>query len=90
MRISTVEAEVPVAEDVTVTEDTLSVDLGDGRRYPCRWRGSPGLRFALPGAQRRPTALKGREVGDAAVIKKWRATALFIYTFAKHDVSAYG
>ncbi len=31
MRIPTVEAEIPVAEGVTVTEDTLSVDLSDGR-----------------------------------------------------------
>ena len=39
MRISTVEAEVPVAEDVTVTEDTLSVDLSDGRTIsvPLAW-----------------------------------------------------
>ena len=31
MRTSTVEAEVPTAENITVTEDTLSVDLSDGR-----------------------------------------------------------
>jgi hypothetical protein len=39
MRISTVEAEVPVAEGVTVTEDTLSVDLSDGRTIsvPLAW-----------------------------------------------------
>lgn len=39
MRISTVEAEVPVAERVTVTEDTLSVDLSDGRTIsvPLAW-----------------------------------------------------
>jgi len=39
MRISTVEAEVPVAEHVTVTEDTLSVDLSDGRTIsvPLAW-----------------------------------------------------
>lgn len=39
MRISTVEAEVPVAEGVTVTEDTLSVDLSDGRMIsvPLAW-----------------------------------------------------
>ena len=39
MRISTVEAEVPVAENVTVTEDTLSVDLSDGRTIsvPLAW-----------------------------------------------------
>ena len=39
MRISTVEAEVPIAENVTVTEDTLSVDLSDGRTIsvPLAW-----------------------------------------------------
>lgn len=39
MRISTVEAEVPVAEGVTVTEDTLSADLSDGRTIsvPLAW-----------------------------------------------------
>lgn len=39
MRISTVEAEVPVAEKVTATEDTLSVELGDGRTIavPLAW-----------------------------------------------------
>ena len=39
MRISTVEVEVPVAEDVKVTEDTLSVDLSDGRTIsvPLAW-----------------------------------------------------
>lgn len=39
MRISTVEAEVPLAENVTVTEDTLSVDLSDGRTIsvPLAW-----------------------------------------------------
>lgn len=39
MRISTVEAELPVAENVTVTRDTLSVDLSDGRTIsvPLAW-----------------------------------------------------
>jgi hypothetical protein len=39
MRISTVDVEVPVAENVTVTEDTLSVDLSDGRTIsvPLAW-----------------------------------------------------
>jgi len=39
MRISTVEAQVPVAENITVTEDTLSVDLSDGRTIsvPLAW-----------------------------------------------------
>src|SRR3990172_3209126 len=39
MRTSTVEAEMPTAESVTVTEDTLSVDLSDGRTIsvPLAW-----------------------------------------------------
>jgi hypothetical protein len=39
MRISTAEAEVPVVEKVTVTEDTLTVDLSDGRTIsvPLPW-----------------------------------------------------
>ncbi|PIV84111.1 MAG: DUF2442 domain-containing protein [Nitrospirae bacterium CG_4_10_14_3_um_filter_53_41] len=39
MRISTIEVEVPVAENVTVSEDTLSVDLSDGRTIsvPLAW-----------------------------------------------------
>lgn len=39
MRISTAEVEVPVAANVTVTEDTLSVDLSDGRTIsvPLAW-----------------------------------------------------
>ncbi len=39
MRISTVEVEVPIAENVSVTEDTLSVDLSDGRTIsvPSAW-----------------------------------------------------
>jgi hypothetical protein len=39
MRISTIETEIPFAENVTVTEDTLSVDLSDGRTIsvPLAW-----------------------------------------------------
>ena len=39
MRTSTVEAEVPTAESITVTEDALSVDLSDGRTIsvPLAW-----------------------------------------------------
>ena len=39
MRISAVEIDVPNAEKVTVTEDTLSVDLTDGRTIavPLAW-----------------------------------------------------
>jgi len=39
MRISTVETEVPVVQKVGVTDDTLSVDLSDGRTIsaPLAW-----------------------------------------------------
>ncbi|GBE04806.1 hypothetical protein BMS3Abin10_00422 [bacterium BMS3Abin10] len=39
MSISAVEIEVPYAEDVRVTKDTLSVDLSDGRTIsvPLEW-----------------------------------------------------
>lgn len=39
MRISTVEIEIPKAENVVTTEDTLSVDLSDGRTIsvPIAW-----------------------------------------------------
>jgi hypothetical protein len=39
MSISAVEIEIPKAEDVRVTEDTLSVDLSDGRTIsvPLGW-----------------------------------------------------
>jgi len=41
MRISTAEAEVPVVESVTVTEDTLTVDLSDGRTISVPYSLSP-------------------------------------------------
>ena len=39
MNISVVEISVPTAEGITVTEDTLSVDLSDGRTIavPLAW-----------------------------------------------------
>lgn len=39
MRTSTIEAEVPTAESLTITEDTLCVDLSDGRTIsaPLAW-----------------------------------------------------
>ncbi|MBI2432534.1 MAG: DUF2442 domain-containing protein [Candidatus Hydrogenedentes bacterium] len=39
MRTSTVHAEVPTAESVKITEDTLTVDLSDGRTIsvPMTW-----------------------------------------------------
>ena len=48
MGISAVEIEVPYAEGITVTEDTLSVDLSDGRTIsvPLTW--FPRLLSASP------------------------------------------
>lgn len=48
MSISAVEIELPKAEDVRVTEDTLSVDLSDGRTIsvPLEW--FPRLLHAKP------------------------------------------
>ncbi len=48
MSISAVEIEVPSAENVTVTEDSLSVDLSDGRTIsvPLAW--FPRLMHATP------------------------------------------
>ncbi len=39
MHTSTIEIEVPIAENVMITEDTLSVDLSDGRTIsvPLAW-----------------------------------------------------
>lgn len=48
MNISAVEIEIPKAEDVRVTQDTLSVDLSDGRTIsvPLEW--FPRLVYATP------------------------------------------
>jgi len=48
MSISAVEIEVPYAEGITVTEDTLSIDLSDGRTIsvPLTW--FPRLLYARP------------------------------------------
>jgi len=48
MGISAVEIEVPYAEGITVTDDTLSVDLSDGRTIsvPLTW--FPRLLYASP------------------------------------------
>lgn len=52
MRISTVKIEVPRADNVTVTGDTLSVDLSDGRTIsvPLAW--FPRLLHASPGERK--------------------------------------
>jgi len=46
--LAAIEIEVPNAENVTVTDDTLSVDLSDGRTIavPLAW--FPRLQFATP------------------------------------------
>lgn len=48
MRISTIKVEVPTAENITITGDTLSVDLSDGRTVsvPLAW--FPRLLHASP------------------------------------------
>jgi hypothetical protein len=48
MRTSTVEMEIPGAQEVRVTDDTLSVDLADGRSIsvPLAWY--PRLMHATP------------------------------------------
>ena len=43
MSISAIEMEVPFAEDVTVSEDTLCVDLSDGRSISAPLTWYPGL-----------------------------------------------
>lgn len=62
MRISAAEIEVPNAESVTVTEDTLSVDLSDGRTIsvPVGW--FPRLSHASAG-ERKNWRLIGRGEG---------------------------
>jgi len=51
MHTSTIEIEVPAAESITVTEDTLSVDLSDGRTIsvPLAWY--PRLTYASKSEQ---------------------------------------
>ena len=48
MRTSTIELEIPNAENIRVTDDTLSVDLSDGRTIsmPLLWY--PRLAHAKP------------------------------------------
>ena len=48
MTTSTVEIVVPTAESVTVTEDTLSVDLSDGRTIAAPLAWFPRLLHAAP------------------------------------------
>lgn len=62
MSTSAVEWEVPFAENVTVSDDTLSVDLSDGRSIsvPLAWH--PRLSHASP-AERKRRRLIGRGAG---------------------------
>lgn len=58
----TIDFDVPDAENVTVTDDTLSVDLSDGRTIsvPLAW--FPRLQFATP-AERNNWRLIGKGHG---------------------------
>ncbi|RJQ47011.1 MAG: DUF2442 domain-containing protein [Gammaproteobacteria bacterium] len=62
MTISAIQIEIPHAENVTVTEDTLSVDLSDGRTIsaPVAWY--PRLQHASQ-AERKHWRLIGKGVG---------------------------
>ena len=62
MTISAIEMERPLAESVRVSDDTLSVDLSDGRTIavPLAWY--PRLLHALP-AERERWRLIGRGAG---------------------------
>ncbi len=62
MNTSIVEFEVPFAENITVTDDTLSVDLSDGRSIsvPLAWY--PRLSHATS-AERKRWRLIGRGLG---------------------------
>lgn len=62
MSTSAVELEIPFAEDITVSDDTLSVDLSDGRSIsvPLAWY--PRLLHASS-AERKRWRLIGRGLG---------------------------
>jgi len=62
MNTLAIEIEIPVAENVSITEDTLSVDLSDGRTIlvPITWY--PRLLHATPG-ERKNWRLIGRGHG---------------------------
>ncbi len=48
MNISAIEIEIPLAQSVTVTEDTLRVDLSDGRTISAPLAWYPRLLHATP------------------------------------------
>jgi hypothetical protein len=62
MRTSAIELEIPNAENITVTDDTLSVDLSDGRTIsvPILWY--PRLAHAKP-TERNNWRLIGKGIG---------------------------
>ena len=62
MRTSAIEMEVPFARDVTVSDDTLRVDLGDGRSISAPLAWYPRLLRATP-AERKRWRLIGRGAG---------------------------
>lgn len=62
MSISAVEIEVPLAQKVTVTEDTICVDLSDGRSISAPLAWFPRLKHASS-AERKRWRLIGRGTG---------------------------
>ena len=62
MRTSAIEMEVPFARDVTVSDDTLRVDLSDGRSISAPLAWYPRLLRATP-AERKRWRLIGRGLG---------------------------
>ena len=62
MIISTVELEVPTVESVTVTDDTLTVDLSDGRSIAAPLAWFPRLLHGTP-AERKNWRLIGKGQG---------------------------
>ena len=62
MSISAIEMEVPFAENVTVSDDTLRVDLSDGRSISAPLAWYPRLLRATP-AERKRWRLIGRGLG---------------------------
>ncbi len=62
MSTSAIEMEVPFAEDVTVSDDTLRVDLSDGRSISAPLAWYPRLLRATP-AERKRWRLIGRGLG---------------------------
>ena len=62
MRTSAIEMAVPFAQDVTVSDDTIRVDLSDGRSISAPLAWYPRLLRATP-AERKRWRLIGRGLG---------------------------